>query len=56
VAIPALEQVIAIHEARDLLERNITHVDMRKPSRPTLRLAAPAVDELHRIRAIEFGE
>lgn len=55
-ALQALEQVIAIDQARELLERNVSHIDMRSPSRPTLRLAQAAMEELHRIRAIELGE
>lgn len=55
VSIAALEQVIAIDQARDLLARNISHIDMRNPARPTLRLAEPALEELHRIRALELG-
>jgi len=56
VSVPVLEQVIAIDQARELLGRNITHVDMRNPARPTLRLAENAIEELHRIRALELGE
>lgn len=54
-AVPALEQVLALDEARDLLERDILVVDMRLPHRPTLRLADHAVEELRRIRSISFG-
>ena len=56
LAVPALEQVIAIDQAREVLERNVSHVDMRNPSRPTLRLAAPALEELYRIRSIELRD
>ena len=52
----ALEYVIALHQAQEVLARNITHVDMRNPDRPTLRLAEPAIEELHRIRALELGD
>lgn len=55
-AIPALEQVIAIDQAQEVLERNITHVDMRNPTRPTLRLAAPALEDLHRLRALDLRQ
>ena len=54
-AVEALEQVLALDEARDLLARNVTVVDMRLPHRPTLRLAAYAVEELRRVRAPEPG-
>jgi cell division protein FtsQ len=50
-AVEALEQVLALDEARDLLGRNVTVVDMRLPHRPTLRLAAHAVEELRRVRS-----
>ena len=54
-AAAALEQVMALDAARDLLSRDITVVDMRLPHRPTLRLAPGAVDELRRIRTLSFG-
>ncbi|MEL7115155.1 MAG: cell division protein FtsQ/DivIB [Pseudomonadota bacterium] len=54
--VTALEQVLAIDAARELLARNVTHIDMRQPARPTLRMAESAVEELHRIRALELGE
>ncbi len=54
-AVTALEQVLALNEARDLLERDVLVVDMRLPHRPTLRLADNAVEELRRIRSISFG-
>ena len=51
----ALEKVIALDKAQDLLARDISVIDMRNPVRPTLRLAEPALEELTRIRAIERG-
>jgi len=51
----ALEQVIALDQAQDLLMRDIITVDMRNPMRPTLRIAPPAVSELRRIRGLERG-
>lgn len=54
-AVEALEQVLALDEARDLLARNILVADMRLPHRPTLRLAAYAVEELRRVRSPETG-
>ncbi|MFP4569569.1 cell division protein FtsQ/DivIB [Rhodosalinus sp.] len=53
---PALDRVIAMDGAEDLLARDVAAVDMRLPERPTLRLNAPALDELRRIRRIEWGE
>lgn len=55
-AVQALERVIAIDQAVDMLERDLMAVDLRLPQRPTLRMTDGAVQELHRIRAIEAGE
>lgn len=52
----ALDRVIAMDGAEDLLARDIAAVDMRLPERPTLRLNPQAMEELHRIRRIEWGE
>ena len=52
--ISALDQVLALDQAQELLSRNITHIDMRNPQRPTLRLAEPAVEELRRIRSLSL--
>ncbi|KMW58418.1 Cell division protein FtsQ [Candidatus Rhodobacter oscarellae] len=54
-AVQTLQQVMALDQAKDVLDRNIIDFDMRDPARPTLRLAAPAVEDLHRIRALEIG-
>lgn len=40
--VQALEQVMALHQTQDLLDRAVTIVDMRNPGRPTLRLAEHA--------------
>jgi len=55
-AVQALERVIAMDQAVDMLERDLEVVDLRLPSRPTLRMTDGAVQELLRIRAIEAGE
>ena len=55
-AVPALERVIALDQALDLLARDVAAVDLRLPGRPTLRMTEHAVTELRRIRAIEAGE
>ena len=52
----ALEQVIALDQAQDLLARDISAIDMRNAQRPTLRMGEPAVEELRRIKAIELGD
>ena len=55
-AVQALERVIAMDEAVDMLERDLVAIDLRLPHRPTLRMTDGAVQELLRIRAIEAGE
>jgi cell division protein FtsQ len=52
--VAALDQVLALDQAQDLLARDISHIDMRNPQRPTLRLAEPAVEELRRIRSLSL--
>ena len=54
-ALPALERVLALNSSYDLLARDITHVDMRNPMRPTLRLSPEAAVELARIRSLQTG-
>ncbi|RVV98621.1 FtsQ-type POTRA domain-containing protein [Mesobaculum littorinae] len=51
----ALEQVIALHEAQDILDRDVAAIDMRNPSRATVRLRETALEEIRRIRMIELG-
>ncbi|WP_166416191.1 cell division protein FtsQ/DivIB [Cochlodiniinecator piscidefendens] len=52
--VAALEQIIALDQAQDLLARDVVAIDMRNQSRPTIRLSSSAVDELRRIRG-DFG-
>ncbi len=54
--VSALQQVIALDQAQDLLARNLVAIDMRNPLRPTLRMADAAIVEMRRIKAIELGE
>lgn len=49
-AVPALERVLALDGAQGLLARDVSVVDLRDASRPTIRLSQPAMHELHRIR------
>jgi len=51
--VAALERVIAMDAAMDVLARDVAIVDLRLGPRPTLRLRAHAVEELQRIRAVE---
>lgn len=48
----ALSQVLALDETDDLLARDVTHVDMRDPRRPTLRLPRTAATDLTPIHSI----
>jgi cell division protein FtsQ len=51
----ALERVIVLNEAHDMLERDLVAVDMRIRSRPTVRLSDHATQEWWRIRKIVSG-
>ena len=55
-AVQALQRVIAMDQAVEMLDRDLMAVDLRLPNRPTLRMTDGAVRELLRIRAIEAGE
>lgn len=55
-AVRALEAVIALDQSQELLARDILHVDMRRPARPTLRLGPSAATDHRRIIAFEMGE
>ncbi|MEM9580644.1 MAG: cell division protein FtsQ/DivIB [Pseudomonadota bacterium] len=48
-AVTALERVIALDQVQDVLERDLTRVDMRLTHRPTIRMNENAVQELWRI-------
>ena len=50
--VQALERVIALSEAQDILERDLAAVDMRIAARPTLRMNKAAVSEWWRIRQL----
>ena len=51
--ISALERVIALSKAQDMLARDLTIIDMRNGQRPTIRIAQSAIAELRRIRALK---
>ena len=55
-AVTALRRVVALHQAEDLLNRDVTVVDMRNGERPVLRLTDEAIAELRRLRAEVRGE
>jgi cell division protein FtsQ len=53
--VQALEQVMALEHAQDLLARDIAVVDMRNENRPTLRMSGKAVEELRRAKGLVAG-
>jgi cell division protein FtsQ len=53
--VQALQQVIALDQAQELLSRDVIAIDMRNIHRPTLRMAPMATEELRRIKDIELG-
>tara|TARA_R110000868_G_scaffold49287_3_gene159070 strand:+ start:19416 stop:20234 length:819 start_codon:yes stop_codon:yes gene_type:complete len=48
--VPALERVLALHQVQELLDRDVTVVDMRLASRPTVRLSDGAAEDWRKIR------
>lgn len=51
----ALERVIVLNEAQDMLERDIAVVDMRLADRPTLRMNESATGEWWRAKNLKAG-
>ncbi|PVA11973.1 cell division protein FtsQ [Pelagivirga sediminicola] len=51
----ALERVIVLNEAQNMLERDIAAVDMRLADRPTLRMNEPASQQWWRVRNLSAG-
>lgn len=54
-ALPALQRVIALHEASELLDRDVPVIDMRNPQRPTIQLGPDAFGYMRTLRAFEQG-
>ncbi|KAB7610331.1 cell division protein FtsQ [Amylibacter sp. SFDW26] len=52
----ALERIFALHAAQDILNRDVAVVDVRDGRKPILRLSAPALDGLKKLRLIANGE
>jgi cell division protein FtsQ len=48
----ALERVIALNQAQDMMDRDVAIIDMRLADRPTLRMTAEATQNWWRIRDI----
>lgn len=55
-AIRALERVIALEQAKELLTRDVTVVDMRLAERPTIRMTETAHKELLRVRGVKIED
>ena len=53
--ITALERVVVMAQVQDLLERDVSIVDMRNDDRPTIRLGSVATEEMRRINAAVAG-
>ena len=51
----ALERVIALQDAQDVLARDVASVDLRLPERPTVRMVPRAREEWWRIRQINLN-
>lgn len=51
----AVERVMALNAAQDLLARDLTTIDFRNPRRPVLRLSDEAVDALLETRTRTYG-
>jgi len=49
-AMQALERVLALDQAQDLLARDLLFVDMRNPNRPVLNVSPGALETLRAIR------
>jgi cell division protein FtsQ len=50
----ALEEVLALHDAQELLDRDVARVDMRDGTRTVLQLTPQAMAELRRMRATDI--
>lgn len=53
--VAALERVLALQDAKDILGRDVWLVDIRRPDRPTMRLGEGALGYLEMTRAFERG-
>ncbi len=54
--IAALGRILALHQAQDILNRDIMVVDIRDGRKPILRLSALALNDLKKLRLIAAGE
>ncbi|PIV73155.1 MAG: cell division protein FtsQ [Rhodobacteraceae bacterium CG17_big_fil_post_rev_8_21_14_2_50_65_11] len=51
--VPTLDRVLALHDAQELLDRDVVRVDLRDADRTVLQLTPQAMAELRRMRALE---
>ncbi|GAA6148602.1 cell division protein FtsQ/DivIB [Pseudooceanicola nitratireducens] len=51
----ALERAIALHEAQDVLNRDVAALDLRLAARPTIRMNAPALERWRQIKDVYLG-
>lgn len=54
--IPALERILALHRVQDILNRDVSVVDIRDGRKPMLRLSSPALEEMKKLRLIAREE
>ncbi len=52
----ALRRVLEMNNTQDILDRDLSVIDLRDPDRPVLRLNDDAIIELRRLRAVVQGE
>lgn len=52
----ALDRIIVLNAAHDLLDRDVAVVDMRNAARPTVRLTTEAANALRRVKEIRVEE
>lgn len=53
--VPALEQIVALNQSQEILDRDISAIDLRIPSRVTVRLNADAAATFREINALPTG-
>ena len=51
--VTALERVLALHDAQELLDRDVLRVDLRDGERTVLQLTPQALTELRRMRELD---
>lgn len=54
--VTAFERVIVLNQTEDLLDRNVSVVDMRNSARPTVRMNAEAAAELRNVGGTDDGD